>query len=158
VNGVAEDYGKKPRDYASTVLGTVAGNGLAIFFQIGDGAIVTAEGTECRTAFWPEQGEYANTTYFLTDAEYLSHLHISHAASPDSIALFTDGLQNLALSLAQKSAHPGFFFPLFSALKESPEGLLAGFPDQLAAFLSRESISARSDDDKTLVLAVRVVV
>lgn len=157
VDDEAREHGKKPRDYASTVLGAVAGSGRALFFQIGDGAIVTLEGSECRTVFWPEQGEYANTTYFLTDAEYQSHLHISHAVSPEGIALFTDGIQNLALSLAQKSAHPGFFLPLFSALKASPEGLLAGFPDQLASFLSRDDISARSDDDKTLVLAVRIV-
>jgi hypothetical protein len=152
----ADEYGKKPRDYATTVLCAVAGNGHALFFQIGDGAMVTIAGTECRTVFWPEQGEYANTTYFLTDGQYADHLQIARAAAPDGIALFTDGLQTLALSFAQKSAHPGFFLPLLAALKNSPEDGLGSFSGQLETFLSREDISARSDDDRTLVLAARM--
>jgi hypothetical protein len=149
----AEDNGKRLREYACTILGAVAGNGRAVFFQIGDGAIVTASGTEYQTIFWPEQGEYANTTFFITDEGYPDNLHVLHAESPDGIALFTDGLQNLALSFATKSAHPGFFQPLFTALQKNPED---GFSAQLEKFLSRDDISARSDDDKTLVLAVRV--
>jgi hypothetical protein len=146
---------KNLREYASTVIGVVAGGGRAIFFQLGDGAIVTGPGPAYRTVFWPEQGEYANTTFFLTDETYLQNLKILHDDEPDGIALFTDGLQSLALSFAKKEAHAGFFAPLFLAAQKEPADGIVTFPQALAAFLRRDDISARSDDDKTLVLAVR---
>jgi len=151
----AVQHGKKLRDYACTILGAIAGNDRAIFFQIGDGAIVAGSDTEYKTIFWPEQGDYANSTFFITDEQFLDHLHVFHEKSPDEIALFTDGLQNLVLSFSQKRAHAGFFRPLFEALKKDPENGFPGFSAQLENFLRRDDISARSDDDKTLVLAVR---
>ena len=152
----AQERGTQLREYACTILGSVAGKEGAIFFQIGDGAIVTGSGPEYQTIFWPEQGEYANTTFFITDEQYLDHLHVNHAESPDEIALFTDGLQNLVLSFAQKKAHSGFFKPLFDALKKNPVGDFSDFSTQLSSFLCRDDITARSDDDKTLVLAIRM--
>lgn len=151
----AQEKKKRLREYACTILGSIAGNGRVIFFQIGDGAIVTGSGPEYQTIFWPEQGEYANTTFFITDEQYLDHLQVHNAESQDEIALFTDGLQNLVLSFAQKKAHSGFFTPLFDAMKRNPE-CDSGFSAQLSSFLCRDDISARSDDDKTLVLAVRM--
>jgi hypothetical protein len=149
---------KRLKDYACTLLGVVAGQGHTLFFQIGDGAIVvSADGGEYETIFWPEQGEYANMTFFATDDQFSDHLSIRHFSSaPAEIALFTDGVQNLALSFAQKKAHAGFFRPLFDALREHPEGGFLDFSRQLGGFLSRDDVSARSDDDKTLVLAVLV--
>ncbi|MCX6688953.1 MAG: PP2C family serine/threonine-protein phosphatase [Methanoregula sp.] len=152
----AQEHGQRLKEYACTILGSVAGNDRVIYFQIGDGAIVAGSGPEYQTIFWPEQGEYANTTFFITDEQYLDHLHVLHAESPDEIALFTDGLQNLVLSFAQKQAHAGFFVPLFDALRKNPENGFSDFSAQLENFLCRDDISARSDDDKTLVLAVRV--
>ena len=152
----AGEKGKGLRDFACTLLGVVAGSGRALFFQIGDGAIVIhAEGTY-QTVFWPEQGEYANTTFFLSDETFQDNLSIRQLdASPDEIALFTDGLQNLALSFAQKQAHAGFFQPLFTALRNDPASGFSDFAGQLERFLLRDDVSARSDDDKTLVLAVQ---
>jgi hypothetical protein len=147
---------RRIKDYACTLLGAVAGQGHTIFFQIGDGAIVvSAGGGEYETIFWPEQGEYANVTFFATDDQFADHLNIRHfPKTPGEIALFTDGIQTLALSFAQKKAHAGFFRPLFAALREHPEGGFLDFSEHLNAFLTRDDVSARSDDDKTLVLAV----
>jgi hypothetical protein len=144
------------KDYACTLLGAVAGQDRTLFFQIGDGAVVVStEGGEYETIFWPEQGEYANTTYFITDDQFPGHLAVAHRdTAPGEIALFTDGLQTLALSFAQKKAHPGFFRPLFDALRQHPDGGFLDFSGQLGGFLTRDDVSARSDDDKTLVLAV----
>jgi hypothetical protein len=151
--------GKRPKDYACTLIGAVAGPGHVIFFQIGDGAIVIRDrdGPEYETIFWPEQGEYANTTFFVTDETFPEHLSIVHRdATPEEIALFTDGLQNLVLSFSQKKAHAGFFRPLFGALRVHPDGGFADFSRQMESFLLREDISARSDDDRTLILAVHM--
>ena len=163
IQGEATAKGKRLKEYACTILGAVAGERSALFFQIGDGAMVTGSdgstgsGREYHTIFWPEQGEYANTTFFVTDEQYLDRLHILHAeSSPDEIALFTDGLQNLVLSFSQRQAHAGFFRPLFDALNKFPENAFSEFSAQLESFLGRDEVNARSDDDKTLVLAVRV--
>jgi len=153
----AAGRGKRLKDYACTLLGVVTGRDHAIFFQIGDGAIVVNDGEDYQTIFWPEQGEYANTTFFVSDEAYLERLRILHApSSPTEIALFTDGLQNLVLSFSQKKAHAGFFRPLFEALRRDPGNGFSDFSGQLGRFLLRDDISTRSDDDKTLVLAVQV--
>jgi hypothetical protein len=156
IDAEAQGHTKRIRDYACTILCSVAGDDGAVFFQIGDGAIVTGSGRDYETIFWPEQGEYANTTYFVTDEQYLASLHIRHVpAPPGEIAIFTDGLQNLVLSFAQKKAHDGFFRPLFDALDKFPENPLSSFSGMLQSFLCRDEINERSDDDKTLILAVR---
>jgi hypothetical protein len=70
--------GKRLKEYACTFLGSVAGNDHTLFFQIGDGAIVVNTDADYRTIFWPEQGEYANTTFFVSDEAYLERLRILH--------------------------------------------------------------------------------
>ncbi|MDD5025277.1 MAG: PP2C family serine/threonine-protein phosphatase [Methanoregula sp.] len=152
----AQEHVKRVREYACTILGVISGHDRAIYFQIGDGAIVAGTGPDYQTIFWPEQGEYANTTFFITDEQFLDRLHVHHDISPDEVAVFTDGLQNLVLSFAKRTAHAGFFVPLFGALRKDPENGFSDFSAQLAGFLSRHDISARSDDDKTLILALRI--
>ena len=156
VNTESESAGKRIRNYACTLLGAISGDSWAVFFQIGDGAIVIKRDSAYETIFWPEQGEYANTTFFLSDETYLEHLMVRHCnVSPMETALFTDGLQTLALSFSAKQAHTGFFQPLFMALQRDPGNDFSAFSHQLTRFLLRSDVSARSDDDKTLVLAVR---
>ena len=95
----------------------------------------------------------------MTDEQYLHRLQILHAESvPEEIALFTDGLQNLVpISFSYRQAHPGFFRPLFEALnRSSGNAFYLGFSAEIETFLGRDEINARSDDDKTLILAVRV--
>ena len=152
----ADKDGRQARDYACTLIGAVVGDDRAVFFQIGDGCIVTGDAGGYRTVFWPEQGEYANTTYFLTDEAVLNHLNVSlKDTAPDEIALLTDGLQNLVLCYPTKTVHGGFFRPLFDAIKNSPDDECRSLSEKFRTFLDRDEIRHRSDDDKTLILAVR---
>ena len=58
-----------PRAFSCTLLVALVDEGTAVFFQIGDGAIVyQAEDGSYVPALWPQSGEYANCTWFLTDA------------------------------------------------------------------------------------------
>jgi hypothetical protein len=146
------------RDYACTLLGTITGRSHAVFFQIGDGCIVVREGDGYRAVFWPDQGEYLNTTYFVTDDGYKDHLMVAQSDTPPpEIALFTDGLQNLVLSYPTKSVHAGFFRPLFDSIRNTPDNEYPALSAQLALFLNRAEINSKSDDDKTLILAARSV-
>jgi len=152
----AEDEALDLRQFACTILGCAIAEHAAAFFQIGDGAIVADAGEGLRPVFWPEPGEYANMTRFLTDDDFTSHLMFTTiAARVDEVALFSDGLQRLALVFADRSAHLPFFEPMLRQLREQPAGLAEGFVFPLLQFLSSDAVNARTDDDKSLVLATR---
>ena len=67
------------------------------------------------------------------------------------VSLLTDGLQMLALDYANNIPHVPFFSPLFKLTTEENFTIEA-----LSRFLESERVCERTDDDKTLVLAVRL--
>ncbi len=143
-----------PRQLACTLLLAVVAPQGALFAQLGDGAIVYHDGSQCCPVFWPEAGEYQNATYFLSDEAFREHVQMKYMPERiDQLAMFTDGLQMLALNYSEKSAHQPFFTPLFRALREAENHLDLSIP--MRAFLDSKDINSRTDDDKTLVLAVR---
>jgi Protein phosphatase 2C len=142
------------RELATTLCVVIAAPNSTIFFQIGDGAIIVGARDIFGVVFWPQSGEYANSTNFLTADDYdarLEFLTITNRCS--DLALFTDGLERLALRFDSKTPHEPFFTPLFRALRSADD--LAGLSAGLSRFLASESVQARSDDDKTLILASR---
>jgi hypothetical protein len=142
------------REYACTLLIAVVDSEAALFAQLGDGAIVFRTGRGYETAFWPQSGEYVNTTNFLTAHDFRCHLAIRVVDSvPDELALFTDGLQPLALHYATRSAHAPFFEPMFAALRDESDPDRLQLP--LREFLTSKPVTDRTDDDTTLVLATR---
>jgi serine/threonine protein phosphatase PrpC len=150
----AERLNLRTREVACTALLAILGPASAAFAQLGDGAIVVGQGQDHRVVFWPEPAEYANATDFLTDDQFAALIRFETA--PESIvevAAFTDGLQRLALDFSARTAHPAFFRPLFNELRAvgEPESLMEPF----RKFLDSDRVNERTDDDKTLVLAVR---
>lgn len=144
------------RDYATTLLGVIITQQQAWCFQIGDGAIVLNTASSQGVVFWPDNGLYANMTYFLTDEDYEQHLYLQEVNTIiQEAVLFTDGLQRLALSFESKTAHNPFFEPIFNALRQAKATDFAVLTQHLAQFLASESVNKRTDDDKTLVLATR---
>jgi hypothetical protein len=140
---------------ACTLLLAVVGERAAAFSQVGDGAIVLADGDAYRPVFWPQNGEYANTTNFVTDDAFADNLAFEvRAGSVDELALFTDGLQMLALNFADRTVHRPFFLPMFRKLRAAVPG--EGLPRALRQFLRSPAVNQRSDDDKTLLLATRI--
>jgi hypothetical protein len=151
----AERRNLELQQLACTLLLAVVGADAAAFSQIGDGAIVVADGDAYRPVFWPQTGEYANTTNFLTDLAFADNLAFEmRTETVDELALFTDGLQMLALNFADRSVHRPFFLPMFRKLRAAVPG--EGLPRALASFLRSPAVNQRSDDDKTLLLATRV--
>jgi hypothetical protein len=55
----------------------------------------------------------------------------------------------LALDMARREPHPPFFQPLFAFAQRADAS-----QSELLAFLDSERVCARTEDDKTLVLAV----
>jgi len=122
--------------------------------QVGDGAVIYQLGSDAvHTLSRFSTSEYINETSFLTSSNYLDDFYCSsiNCEGITALAMMTDGLQMLALRILEKTAHAPFFRTMFQ---------FAGNPKstdvELAQFLSSDRVCERTDDDKTLLLAVRV--
>jgi hypothetical protein len=158
----AEIADLSPREFACTLLGAVVGQDRAAFFQIGDGAIVVsnrAEPDDYGWIFWPQHGEFASQTNFVTQDNALEVLEFEvEDRCVDEIAMFTDGIERLVLDLQNKTAHAPFFRPLFGWLaKTEPAAAGEEIPtsEVVRHYLGSKQINDRTDDDKTLILASR---
>ncbi len=146
------------RDYACTLLVAVLAEDAAAFLQIGDGAMVVADEVgEWTWVHWPQRGDYANTTFFVTEEWAADRLAFDLVSgSIDEVALFTDGIEALVLHYATKTVHAPFFEKMFAPVRASEaenvnEALSAG----LERYLASPAVCNRTDDDKTLILATR---
>jgi hypothetical protein len=162
IKSLAEAEDLIPRDFACTLVAAVLGNGFAAFMQVGDGGIVFRQqngvtNTDYIVKFWPDQGEYANQTTFLTDARATENLQFE--VTPvfvDECALFSDGLQRLVLHFQDKEAHRPFFQSIFSPIYTATgDGELENLREPLTRFLNSPMVNQRTDDDKTLILVTR---
>jgi hypothetical protein len=129
-----------------------------VIVHIGDGTAVIWDDPEAEwfAISWPEQGEYASTTYFVTD-EPEARIAINRREGPISgIALMTDGLEQLALNMAKREAHQAFFRQMVKPIQLSQAcGRDPILSKELFDYLNSDRINERTDDDKTLVVAVR---
>lgn len=154
----ARAWSKERRDFACTVLGLIVGESCASCLQVGDGVMVLADSEEHAYGhvFWPDRGEYANTTHFVTEDDAVERLQFESVRRRIvEAALLTDGLQTIALNYREQTAHEPFFKGLFAPLRSAGEGCSQELSQSLAAFLSSARVNEKTDDDKTLVLASR---
>jgi hypothetical protein len=150
----ADERGCTTREFATTLLTAILSPELSVFFQIGDGAIILGNDVLYGVVFWPQEGEYANSTNFLTGDQYHQQIEfITTNSCYPRVALLTDGLERLALRFDTQIPHIPFFDPLFRALQNTND--VSGLNEGLRSFLGSDSIHHRTDDDKTLVLATR---
>jgi hypothetical protein len=152
----ADRLGCKTEDFAATLALAISDGTSTITAHVGDGAIVgrCAGSGDLVALSWPDSGEYASTTYFLTDDVVRLRIGVTDAVGIDRLAVLTDGLERLALDLVERVAHPPFFTGMFAAVAASSAvGRDAQRSSQLAAFLASDTVNARTDDDKTLILA-----
>ena len=123
------------------------------FFQIGDGAMVLRRQGVYGVVFWPQSGEYANSTNFLTRQQFRKAARVRvrrrrlfrHRA--DDRRARTAGL-----AIRQSDSSRSFFRPFFPS---PPGGRRFHRPQRMRSrrFLGSASVRERSDDDKTLILA-----
>jgi Protein phosphatase 2C len=142
------------RDFAATLLLSIISPAWIALLQVGDGMIVLETG---RQEYWcpippSDDGQYVNDTHFITDSNYqeFARYRSLPAVNVHGVALLTDGLQLLASNTATHDPHPPFFRPLFAFASQSNAS-----NEELEAFLDSDRVCQRTDDDKTLVLAVR---
>ena len=152
VFGLAKEEGANVEDYAATLLTIVCANGMTAAAQVGDGAII-ADG---EILLEPDTGEYANETRFITSGNAEPKIAVL-SGTVNRLAMITDGLQNIALDYSGERPAPyaRFFDPLFQWLSAQDDKDEA--KAQLQAFLDSPRVRKRTNDDLTLLMAVRAV-
>jgi hypothetical protein len=159
ITRIAEEIRSTPREFACTLLVSVIGSESAAFIQIGDGAMVTANEADDGWSyiFWPQHGEFANTTNFVTSPNFIEAMDFDVTGRRiDGFAAFSDGLENLVLHHATRSVHVPFFTSMLSPIRRlTTPGLDNTLSESLAKYLASPGICERTDDDKSLVLACR---
>jgi serine/threonine protein phosphatase PrpC len=155
IEDAARRSGNRLADYHTTLATAVITDSTVTLASIGDAALSvrTIEG-EWRTVIRPENGQYVNETWFVTQRDALDHhFHCSLVTDAvDAVVLTTDGLHDLAYSdpYADCVPYPAFFDPLIARLHSSTD--IKSFTKKLRAFLASERIRNRVSDDLTLAL------
>ena len=155
---IAQWHSAEIRDLATTLLAVVVGPLGGGALQIGDGVIVARDGTDgWGWVFWPQRGEYANTTFFLTDENAMDLLKVEQITNKiTEIALMTDGIEPLVLHYASQTVHEPFFNGIFEPLLlENDHGEIRHISEMLNRFFSSERVRARTDDDISFIMATR---
>ena len=152
----ADAYGAALSDFACTLLAVCVRGDQAVLAHIGDGVIACASACTGKTYVIsaPDNGEYKNTTAFVTapDAENRLRLYRCAAGNIGGFLLMSDGA---AESLYQKSENclcdAAPYLSLFGAVQTPAE--TTSF---LESYLTAEILPHTSDDCSLLLLSRRM--
>ena len=144
------------RDLSTTLTCLVATDEALAVGHIGDSVAVISNGDgRLELVAHPQRGEYANEVMLLTMRNALNRFEVRVLPRQvHALAVTSDGLLRLATKLPHYDPFPPFFAPLFDFTAKAKDGDQAA--TALAHFLQSERVNARTDDDKTLVLAARL--
>ena len=144
------------RDYAATLVACLVRAEGGLFLQIGDGAAMALDSANSAASVisLPENGEYANETFFFTMPSWKDHFR-SMVFSPDLdvILLMSDGVTPLALA-KDGSAYRPFVDPVHAHLSGTDR---ESGDRAIASTLGSEGVDRVTGDDRTLVWAARVI-
>ncbi len=159
INVKAEAIGARPRDFAATLVAVLVAPKFSVVVHVGDGAVVLKRsGTDdWEVPSWPFQGEYASTTSFVSD-DPQPRLVVSFVeGTVDEFALFSDGIERMVLDHVSKTAHHPFFNRMLAPLKASRAlSRDADLSAALESYLESPAVCERTDDDKSLILGLRI--
>ncbi|KAA8995647.1 protein phosphatase 2C domain-containing protein [Affinibrenneria salicis] len=143
----------EPGEFASTLVAVWIGEQAGYIFHLGDGIAVieTAQGESVISQ--PENGEYANQTWFLTSDQWEAHLRITPVNAPiGKVILLSDGVQPFAMNKACDALYAPFIEPVLRYLRQvsEEEGSAA-----LQSTLADPRTHRITGDDKTLLICLR---
>ncbi len=148
---------RRPADFNATLLLAVMTDATLAIGNIGDGwAVVRNRDGGLSALAVPDRGEYVNETFFLTTAGSVEQAvcAVVPSADLDAVALMTDGAAWFSIDLDARVPSAALFGKLF-AFAADPSQPAAGKSEELARFLGSELVTRKTDDDTTLMLAVR---
>jgi uncharacterized protein YerC len=141
------------RELSTTLILVVATPEAIATAQIGDGAVVMRDAVDQITGLTnPNVEEFLEFTTFLTSPQALNSIQIGFwEGRVTQLAMFSDGLQLLALKMPEGNPHLPFFVPLFQAIAQEPD--MEEMNRGLTEFLVSDRVTSKADDDLTLLLA-----
>jgi hypothetical protein len=156
LRSIAHEEGCSLRDLACTLTAVVCRRDATDVVQLGDSLAAGRLGdTEQFMPFTePQNGEYANSTYFVTGEADEDQLYVDQLeGAPVQVALMTDGVHRFAYDAAAKTIHSPLLKQLFKTLESAGPDAEDRLNQGLMSWLSSPKVLLRSDDDLTLVLA-----
>lgn len=156
ITSAAARRGLHVSSFATTAVMAISDGATTLTVHVGDGAVVARTCEEDRqwsALSWPEQGEFASTTRFVTEEKGPLPRIAHHEGPIDRLAVMTDGLERLALDFRLLSPHAAFLGPMSEPLTTGVPGRDASLSCALALFLDSPLVNERTDDDKTLCMA-----
>ncbi len=156
IGTLAAASGYQVKDYACTLLGAVITDEAALYVQIGDGAIVTEDADGYGWVFWPQHGEFANSTFFVTMENAAEIIQVERRdGAVQELAMFSDGMERLVLDMSAQTVHAPALRPIFGWLEATDPVPNGGPSGVVTAYLNSANVNRRTDDDKTLIMATR---
>jgi hypothetical protein len=158
IQSAASLVGLTTRDFAATLVSVIISRDAAAIIQVGDGACAHRcyDADDWNVALWPARGEYAASTFFVTELPKPSVRVALICTNVDKIAVFTDGIEKLVLNEKSKKPFKRFFETvMLPVINSNVCGRDRYLSHRLRDYLNSDYICDRTDDDKTLVLATR---
>lgn len=105
---LAQDLNCEVKDLASTLLAAAVKNGKYIILHIGDGVIGYVKNGDLKIASHPENGEFINTTVFVTSKDALSTMKMMKGQlnGITGFALMSDGTEASLYNKRERSLVP----------------------------------------------------
>ncbi|MBZ7213561.1 PP2C family serine/threonine-protein phosphatase [Klebsiella grimontii] len=148
----AQERGLSAGDFACTVVAAWLGETASVVLHIGDGVAELSIDAEQHFSL-PENGEYANQTWFLTSHDWREHLRIRQfAGRATQLVMMSDGVQPFALNQRGDALFSPFMDPVLRYLPQVSE--VEG-SEAIRATLDDPRTWAITGDDKTLLVALR---
>jgi hypothetical protein len=144
------------REFSTTMIVVLTDGARTLTAHIGDGCVVGRDRSTSRweSLSWPQNGEYVSTTNFITEMPTPQLKFSMHENANSDVAVFSDGLECIALDLKGLAPFAPFFDGMFAPLRKCrDEGDIQALTHALTSLLTSDKVNARTDDDKTLILA-----
>lgn len=150
----AEELNTACSQLACTLLAVAVRGDAYLLFHVGNGVIGCQRAGKLLVASAPQNGEFANTTTFVTSPDALIHSRALRGIQPqlEGFALMSDGCE-AALYHKRK----GRLAPLLSKLLQRLQLLSGEAPQDMLETVMEQVISRRTQDDCSLALLARNV-
>jgi hypothetical protein len=150
-------YGDDIRDYAATIVAALVSDLGGFLLHVGDGVATSfaIKGSGAKKQITlvaqsnPENGEFANQTFYITEPDWIRHIRITPLAQVDCLVLNTDGAQALFYEGNQPFSRA--FSKIFNSLSDDE----IDAEKYLRKTLTNSQADALSGDDKTFAILAR---
>ena len=146
----------KLNDFHCTLVSVLLGEKGGLMAHVGDGAIFGGQaikdkkGTNLSNDLFysqPENGQYSNETFFITENSWIKHLRVTPISSTNWICLGTDG--GMALAMQNESeVKSGFVAPVIKEIVLSKDSQAK--QKKIKDIITAKETSNITGDDKTL--------